>query len=444
MYATMYRSLRLLSPGGLATRKLLRRMEHSQWLSREELDMTRLARLQKLVKYAYENVPYYQQLYKRLDIHPDDIKTLKDFQALPFITKEEVINNLDFSVSSTPQNKLEIMETGGSTGMPLRCFIDGSYWTWNSAFEWLGRSWYGVNEGDKAAWFWGSLRDIPDQALINRLKAQVKRQRYLNVVYLTKTRMQAFADMLIHWQPAMFIGYPSSLYIFAKFVREHQIKGIHPKFIEVTSEKLTDSQRKLIEEVFQCRVADAYGSREIGSVAFQCEAGQLHVTEGCHLEIISNGQVAQPEQTGEIVLTSLHQFGMPFIRYRIMDTAVYSSTPCACGRGLPAFHEITGRTTSFIVGTDGQYTDESFFEYIFQTKLEIARYQVYQPDLEHLEIRLVLKHDVNQAWLDNLSKELQVPFSTRMRISIQLINEIPLTSSGKLLSVISDVPTDFI
>jgi phenylacetate-CoA ligase len=444
MYATLYRTLRLLSPGGMQTRKLLKEMERSQWMSREELNSIQLLKIQRLVKYAYENIPYYNKLYKSLDIHPEDIKTLKDFQALPFITKEQIINNLHALVSPTLRDKLSIMETGGSTGMPLRCYIDGQYWIWNSAFEWLGRGWYDLKEGDKAAWFWGSLRDIPDQGLITRVKAQIKRQRYFNVLYITKARFEAFAEMLVQWQPAMFIGYPSSIYLFAKYVREQGITGIHPKFIEVTSEKLMDSQRQLMEDVFQCKVADAYGSREIGSVAIECEAGQLHVTEGCHMEIIANGQAAQPGQTGEIVLTSLHQYGMPMIRYRIMDTAVYQSGPCSCGRGLPAFHEITGRTTSFIVTADGQYTDESFFEYIFQAKTEVARYQVYQPDLEHLQIRLVLRQKVEQAWFDNLKKNLQVPFGSRLRISIQLVDEIPLTTAGKLLSVISDVPTDFI
>jgi phenylacetate-CoA ligase len=444
MYAMIYRNLRLLSPGGFTTRKLLREMERSQWLTREELDSRRLARIQGLVEYAYQNIPYYHQLYKNLDIYPEDIKSLKDFQTLPYITKEDVVNHLDELVSPALRDKLHVMETGGSTGMPLRCFVDDQYWRWTTAFEWLGRGWYGLREGDRAAWLWGSLRDLPEQGWMARLKAQVKQQRYINVLYLTRAKMQAFAEMLVHWQPAMFIGYPTSVFLFAKYVQENRITGIHPKLIEVTSEKVTDSQRQLIEDVFQCKVADAYGTREIGSIAFQCEAGQLHVTEGCHLEIISEGQAARPDQTGEIVLTSLHQYGMPFIRYRIMDAAFYKSGPCSCGRGLPAIHEITGRTSSFIVTADGQYTDESFFEFMLQTKSEIARYQVYQPDMEHLEIRLVLRQHVDQGWLDNLIKDLHTPFHCPIHISVQLVDEIPLTTAGKLLSIISDVPADFI
>ena len=440
----LYRTIRRFNPASFEFINLLEEFERNQWLSQEELAARRLDRIRALVRYAYENVPYYHDLYTRNHVHPSDLKNLVDFQNLPFLTKEEVVNNLDRLVAPARHGKLSLMETGGSTGMPLRCFIDNSYWAWMSAFEWLGRSWYGVREGEKIAWFWGAQPDLPHHGWLAFLKARIKQHRFLNVQYLTRDRMQAFAEMLVHWHPTMFLGYPSSIYLFARYVRENRITGIRPKLIEVTSEKFQDSHRQLIEDVFQCRTANAYGTREIGSIAFQCEAGHLHVTEGCHLEVIANGKPAQAGQTGEVVLTSLHQYGMPFIRYRIMDAAVAKSDPCLCGRGLPVLHELTGRTASFIVTSDGQYTDESFFEYAFQVKPEIARYQVYQPDPDQIEVRLVLRQKVDPAWLDELYKELQKPFGSKLRIAVKIVDEIPLTSSGKLLSVISDVPSDFI
>ncbi len=446
MYPLIYRTIRLFYPGGFETRRLLNELEQSQWLPEEELVSRQLARLQQLVKHAYEQVPYYHDLYQSLDIHPEDIKTMQDFEALPLLTKEDVVNNADRLIASNfPRNRLQVIETGGSTGMPLRCFIDQSYWHWLPALEMRGHGWHGVSEGEKIAWIAGTrIKDLENQGWKERLKVRITQQRYLNPICLTKARMQAFAELLVRWQPSMILAYPSALSLFARHLRENGIGGIRPKLIEVTSEKVTPSQRQLLEEVFQCRVIDAYGSRELGPLAFECEAGGLHVTEGCHLEAVANGRPVEPGQIGELVLTSLHQYGMPLIRYRIFDMGIYETHPCSCGRGLPILREVVGRTSSFIVTSDGQYTDGSFFEYTFQVKPEITRYQIYQPDLDRIEVRLVLRQEVDQPWLDCLRRELQAPFDSRLQITLRCINEISLTSSGKLLSVISDVQPDFI
>jgi phenylacetate-CoA ligase len=88
MYASLFRNLRLLYSGGIEKRRLLSDLEQSQWQSQEELEAQKLIQIQKLLKYAHENVPYYQNLFNRLDINPADVKCFNDFSSLPFLTKE--------------------------------------------------------------------------------------------------------------------------------------------------------------------------------------------------------------------------------------------------------------------------------------------------------------------------------------------------------------------
>jgi phenylacetate-CoA ligase len=435
MYPAIYKTLRGFTSNGRAVQRLLEEMQKSQWLSREELDSIRFGRLQNLVRHAYENIPYYRETYQKHDIHPQDIKSWKDFQSLPMLTKEEVVNNKEKMVWPEMRGKLGVVHTGGSTGMPLHCYVDQSYWQWMQAFEWLGRGWYDVKEGEKIAWIWGAERDMDDRSW----KSRIKRNRFLDATYLNPSRMRAFAELLIRWKPAMFLGFPSAVALFAQFLSDNHIKGIRPKLIETTSEKLSRSQRKLLEDVFQCKVADAYGSREIGSITFECEAGNQHVMEGCHLELIDDGRPVPAGEMGEVVLTSLHQYGMPLIRYRIMDMGIYQPHACSCGRGLPSLREVVGRTSAFIVTADGQYTDAVFFEELFQEKPEIARYQIYQPDLEHLEVRLVVRGNAESAWQQKLLENIRVPFGPNMKISLRILDEIPLTTDGKLVTVVSDV-----
>jgi phenylacetate-CoA ligase len=123
MYSTIYRTMRPFWPGGLEMRRHLQELEQTQWFSREELEAWQLARIQRLVKHACENVPYYRDLYKRLDIHLSDIKSLKDFRALPFLTREDVNNHLDRLVSPDLRNKALPDSTGGSTGQPMHFLL---------------------------------------------------------------------------------------------------------------------------------------------------------------------------------------------------------------------------------------------------------------------------------------------------------------------------------
>lgn len=439
MYASVYSALKLLWPGGLDVRRKLRELERTQWLPREQLEAWQLVRIQKLVQHAYEHVPYYHDWYRRLGIRPQDIKTLKDFQSLPFLTREDVVNHLDSLICPELRSGAQDRHTGGSTGQPMRFVIDQLFRRWDLALEFRGRGWYGAREGDKVALVWGVESDLHVRNWRARLKARILREQYLNAFCMTEANMKAFADMLVQWQPTILRAYAMALSLFAQFLKERGIEGIRPRFIELTSEKVTDRQRRLLEEVFQCKVADWYSSRELGTIAFQCPEGGRHVCETRFLEVVADGRVVEPGQLGEVVITSLHQYTMPFIRYKIGDLAVYEPGTCPCGRGLPVLRQVVGRTNDFVVTADGRFVESGYFDAVLETKSEIARYQVHQLDKQHLQVRLVCKREVDQDWLEDVRSELQAHLGADMHISLQVVDNIPLTSAGKHRCVTSAI-----
>jgi phenylacetate-CoA ligase len=445
MYPVIYRTARLLWPGGSETRRHLRELERTQWLSKNELQAFQLTRLQQLVKHAYEQVPFYRERYQSAGIHPRDIKSLEDFEALPFLTRQDVLNNLDALIAENyPRSKLYPNETGGSTGEPMRFFLEGSFWWTNAANTFRVRGWHGVREGDKIAWFWGAREDMPEWSWKKRVRSYLMNERYLNAFSMTEQKMSDFARILTKWQPPMFKGYASTLSLFARFVKEHRLPDIRPRYIETTSEKLSGAQRELLEEVFACRVADHYSSREMGTMAYQCEKAGFHVCADVrHLEIVADDRVVQPGQMGEIVVTSLNQFAMPFIRYKNGDMGILDPDRCPCGRGLPILEEIVGRTNDYLVSSDGQFVHSEFFAYLFRVKPEVARYQIYQPDKDHLDVRLVCNQAVGDAWLEAIRAEVQDRFGESIHISVQLVDEIELTPAGKHRYIVSEVEPDF-
>jgi len=444
VYPKVYRTLRRFFPGGPETRRHLRELERTQWLARYELEREQLARLKALVAYAYEQVPYYRELYRRNGVRPEAIRSFRDFQQVPFLTKEEVNNNLNSLISPEFSDRVKPDSTGGSTGQPMRFFIDKSFHWWDAALEFRGRRWYGVSEGDKIAWVWGAARDMHIWSRKARLKAKIQQNRYLNAFDITDEKMKAFAEMLVRWRPEMFRAYASALSLFARYLKEHGITGIRPKLIETTAEKVTDPQRELLEEVFGCKVADWYTARELGTIGFQCPQGGMHVCETRYLEVIANGKPAAPGELGEVVVTSLHQYAMPVIRYKIGDMAIYDPKPCPCGRGLPVLREVVGRIQDFLVTADGHFVHGGYFPHTFREWPEIKEYQVYQPNKASLEVRIVCGKRVDSVWLERLRAEVQNRFGPGTRIVISIVDNIPLTKAGKHRFIISDVKPDFI
>ena len=435
--------MRRLWWGGHEIERDVRELMRTQWLSKQELEAMQLKKIQQLIKYAYKNVPYYRNRYTKEGINPRDIKSLSDFQALPFVTKKDINNDLNAFLSSEYRGKVIKNKTGGSTGTPLRFFTDASSSRWGGAVRIRGRKWYGVREGEKVAWIWGVLRNKPHFDWSRRLKAGIKRERYLNVWSMTnEANMHSFAMKLIRWKPAVIRAYPSALYVFAKYIKEKGLLGISPRLIETTSEKMMDYQRQLIKTVFDCPIADCYSSLELYEMAYQCPKGSIHVCEPVYLEVIAGNQQAKPEGIGEVFVTSLTKFAMPFIRYKMDDMAIIGADDCPCGRKLPVLREIVGRNTDCLVTASGKFIVGSFINSIFWEKPEVVQFQVYQKSRKHLKVIMVCKKKVSSAFLDNIANELKAHLGNEIEIDLSVVDQIELTPAGKHRYVISEVNPD--
>jgi phenylacetate-CoA ligase len=429
-------------PGHEVIRRSLRDLDRTQWLSLLELEALQLVKIRDLVSYAYEHVPFYRKRYQQEGIHPRDIKSLKDFQSLPVLTREDVKDHGEELLSPGFQGKVIEGITSGSTGHPLRFLMEKTVGYWSYAAETRSRAWHGVHPGDKMARFLStSGHDSSGHGKVS-LADRLKRYRWLDSRNLSEPAMKAFADLLIAWQPAIFRVYPSALTIFAKYLKDRGVSGIRPRIIESTGEKVTPSQKRLFADVFGAPTVDHYSSLEIYSIAYQCPEGSLHVFEDRYLELLEKGKAIAPGKTGEITVTSLNQYAMPFIRYQNGDLGIHATRACSCGRGMPVLQEIGGRQRDTLAGPDGRLVHWSSIVPIMKIKPEIYQYQMHQPDERHLEVSLVCKQDVDASYLDSIRKELQPLFGESMQISVSLVNDLVPSKSGKRLFVVSDVKSD--
>lgn len=424
-------------------------LENTQWLSVDEIEKIQWKKLKNLLAYIYTNVPFYHRVFKTLNMAPKDISTPEDFRKLPLLSKEDIRTNINDMLSlNYKKSDLIPNSTGGSTGVNLNFFSDRKRSGYVSAVVLRNDRWAGLEIGDKKAILWGSPFDISLQDnLKNKIYDKLFRTLFLSSYNLSEENMFLYAKKLLQYKPKVIIAYPSPLYHFAKFLEENEIKGINPKSIISSAEVLYEYQRELIESVFQCRVFNNYGCREFDAIAQECsEHSGMHITaEHVYLECLKgDGEPAALGERGELVITDLDNYGMPFIRYRICDVGVLSDRKCNCGRGLPIMEKIDGRTFDIVVGTSGRAVGGTFWTILLRTAIEgIKQFQVIQESMSEINIKVVPRESFDESQIDKLTNKIREYLGGDMEVNFQIVDKIPPTKSGKFRFVISKVSHAF-
>jgi phenylacetate-CoA ligase len=179
---------------------------------------------------------------------------------------------------------------------------------------------------------------------------------------------------------------------------------------------------------FSCDVFDKYGCREFSGMANECNKHEgLHINaENVIVEILKDGKPVGEDETGEVVVTDLHNLSTPFIRYRVGDTARYTNRRCSCGRGLPMIQNVEGRVQAIIQGTNGRYLVGTFFPHFVKDMKGVDEFQIRQDKFGEAVIYAVKnkKYSVKEEkWM---LAEFKKYLGDDMVFHITEVREIPL------------------
>ena len=414
----------------------------SQWYTKEELERLQNKRLQSTIKHAYDFVPYYHNVFRSLNLKPEDIKTKEDLKQLPIIDKEEVRKNWNDLVSRKFHWwQKEKASTGGSTGAALQIIWSKKSILQEHCFAARLKSWAGVKSTDKCAHFGSATMLIPD----NQKKLPFwrfcipERQIYFSPYHLSEKNLPAYIKKLQRFSPQCIDGHPSKIYIIARYMEKEGLNGINPKAIFSSSEMLLPYQRKKIEEVFDCKVFDTYGNTEHISKISQCENGNNHIiSEYGIIEFVRDEEEVAPGEVGEMVCTGFTNYAMPLIRYRMEDLAVPTDERCGCNRGLPLVKSIQGRTRDIIVTKDGRYlTTGAIIEGVGDIK-SIKEWQVIQKSKEYYIINITVdQRYYSEGDLSRLRGMIRKRVGEG-KIEINIVDKI-IKPENKFRAVISEV-----
>ncbi len=414
-------------------------LDQSQWLSADDIADLQLHNLRKFLKRIGQQVPWYRQLYSELGFEPDKLSSVNDLQILPLMDKSLMRSQQDL-LAADDAGPLSRFNTGGSSGEPLQFWVGKARKSHDIAAKWRATKWWDVDIGDRELVVWGSPIELGKQDKIKLLRDRIFRSQLLPAFEMSETHVLEYVAKIRRYKPKMLFGYPSALALIGSYAKRHDIRldNIGIKVVFVTSERLYDNQKNIIEEVFGCSCANGYGGRDAGFIAHQCPAGGLHISaEDLVVEIIDpEGNPLPLGEMGEVVITHMATHEYPFVRYRTGDLARLSKQSCSCGRGLPLLESLEGRTTDFLIARDGTVLHALSLIYILRDLDCVKEFKIVQETVQQIHLQLVVDDRYNAA----LEQQIKQGFRQRLgdvEVLIKQLTQLPREPSGKFRYVTS-------
>jgi len=418
-------------------------LERSQWLGRAELEAEQFRSLQRLLKHAAAHCPYYRETWAEGQFDAKKVQDPGDFQKWPLLDKSLIRQHRESMQAENLSRSIFSKSTGGSTGTPLHFDLDTGSHERRCAASMRGYGWAGAMPGTKQFYLWGvPLEDQPRWKMWkNRAYDLIQRRRHVNCFELSDASVPRILNILDRYRPDVIVAYTNALYQFARGLADQGLRPFSPRGIVVGAEKLYPSERETIESVFDSPVFDTYGSREFMLIGAECEEhnGFHLTTEHLYVEVLDDDGTPTPDgEVGNVVITDLYNYGMPFVRYITGDQAVAGFGGCPCGRGLPLLSEVRGRRVDVIHTPGGRRLSGVFFPHLMKDFPAIRQFQVAQPSIDHLELRVVLAPSWNQADQHQVLDVMKRTIGDDVRIDWRPVNSIPLTRAGKHRVVVSN------
>lgn len=427
----------------------LKELEESQWWTFERIQQLQSERLQRLIHHAYEHVPYYRALMDAYGVFPSSIRTAADLSLLPVLTKADVRQHLsELLADGFPRHELLAGRTGGSTGEPLSFYSSReSRLSRGIARALRAHEWAGIYPGDSTVSV--SRRRPSDSAEAPKFARVVRLLSHKAIedsASLSDSSLPFVVQRIASRRPRALTGFPSTLCIIGEFIRDSGIPAPEVNAIVVGGEQLFDEQRSLLRDVFGTEPFSKYSSFESFDIAMECNAHEgFHIAaEDLVVEIVDDaGRPVEPGRQGRVVITNLHEYGMPLIRYDTDDESSLIGDACACGRSLPRLSTIIGKTGDTFYTPSGKRVSARSFRTAILVELGIRRFQVVQDELDHVTVRVIPNDSLSPSKAQELDAAVKAHFSSTLgddvEIQVDIVDRIEPTPAGKHLFYISKV-----
>ncbi len=419
---------------------LLLQFERSQWLDRERLEAMQLRQLALVASHALRHVPAYRTRLAPIADRLEAVPGAKQWADVPLITRAEVqAAGSALRATSLPKTHLPtgLVKTSGSTGIPLQIAtttVTRLFW---SAFAMRDHFWHARDFGAT----FGVIRYMRDPergAEGVRSKdwgppaAQLRATGRLCALHIEHD-VAVQLDWLERERPDIVLTYPSNAVELARHAERSARPLPRLRELRLFSEVVDAPTRNFLAQAFSAQVTDVYSANEVGYIALQCpEHGNYHVqSENVRVEVLDEqGHDCRPGQTGRVILSTLHNFAMPLLRYESGDYAEVGE-PCPCGRTLPVLARIMGRTRNMLVLPDGRRHWPIVGFSGFRAIAPVVQHQVVQHRLDDVEVRLVVERAISPEEEAGLMRKVHDALHHPFPLRFSYVDAIERSPTGK-------------
>jgi phenylacetate-CoA ligase len=374
-----------------------------------------------------------------------DLVSPEAMRRLPLLVRRhlQVGGNADTYCDRLPEGHEPATEirSSGSTGEPAcarRTRVNQIFWLAHTMREYL---WHGDDFANRVAIVRASVSDYSEMPGWGA-PASILFKTGPSVLLPLRADVKQQLAWMAQFKPNAVLVYPSILDAMTREARKSGLAFPQLRLIRTISESLSQSVRDEAEAVFGVKVQDNYSSQEAGIIAIECPVSRLYhvMSDNLIVEILGDdGEPCSEGGIGRVVVTDLHNFGMPLIRYAIGDYAEVGP-PCPCGRGLPTLRRIMGRERNLVRLPDGTTHWPHFGIAHFWEHAAVQQFQFIQHDLTHIEARLVVDTPPTPEGEAGLRKliqdELGYPFELKF---VYFEKALPRPANGKMEEFVCNV-----
>jgi len=436
---------------GRPTVPLLRSLRTTERWSLERLRDLQLGLLRRLVRHAYQHTTHYREVMDERGMRPEDLSSVDDLATFPLLDRELLRASMSTRLAGAGPRVAIKKSTSGTTGEPVVVQYNAESRHWRDATRLRGYGWAGYSIGKRTMHYWGAAPAAPSWYKRQKIALDhlVKRDLYVDCTPRGDEALMIAVKQMKKFQPQTMVAYAAGAAALAKFVSANKLRDWQDIPVIVGAERLWPHDRDAIGEAFG-PAFETYGCREVMLMSSECESHNgMHTSmETMIVELIvrtSDGstRAARPGESGEVVITDLHNLASPMIRYVNGDMAVaHEPTVCECGRSLLKIGPVEGRTTETLRDGRGNAVGGLVFNILFGVMDQVAKkFQVVQ----RLDGSVVMKvvpqagpslpaenHRAIHAFADKYLPG--APFA------IEYVEDIPLTAAGKRKVVVVEKP----
>lgn len=422
--------------GGAFHRHVQSFRERNNWTTGQYRDY-QSDRLRILFQRAW-HAPLYREVFADVGVRPD-MDPWEAHSRMPVLSKDTLRSRPeDLLTEQRLPRGAKVFHSSGSTGTPTRTYYVPDYNAFQMAVaEVRNLNLAGATFRDRRVMIGGRkiCRFEQKQPPFWRY-SPAERLIYMSAYHLSPRFIPAYLDCLRKFRPAVVMGYASSLQTLAKFALASNDLPPPAKCVVPVAETLAPEGRTTMEEAWQCRVLDRYGSVEGCVFVGQCLHGRYHVSpEVGIVELIGmDGRPVAPGMLGEVVCTGLQNTLQPLIRYQLGDLARWAhDQQCPCGLQTPLLEGIEGRVEDMCVTPDGRQVLR--FHAVFYGLAGVQQAQVVQERLDLFRVRVVTNDQFGGADTSEIQRRMKQHVGA-VQVHVEVVPEIERTTGGKLRAVV--------